>query len=425
MELRNQTETESPANGRKAWGYSQSFLVAAELLILGFALEVIFRGTPVHSPHMPYNLIILILFLGIIAVLHFFFRKNSFVRWLSSIPCSISAISVYAALVLLLGFIPQDKPAGRIIEMLGFTHMKNSWPFLIIQVYLLLSLGLVILRRATPFTRKNAGFLLNHLGLFIALVAGGLGSGDMQRLSVELFENGNFKNMAYSGQHKILALPFSMKLLEFKLTEYSPKLAIANARTGDLVNAQGEVLPMIEKGMHTKFMHWKINVKDMMPYALYSDSLGYYPSKEPGNAAVAYIEATNELTGDSVKGWLCNGGLRVNPRYINLPDSQLFFITSPEPKKFESKIVVKNKNGQLDTPTIEVNKPYKIREWTIYQESYDSTLGPASKTSVIEAVYDPWLPLVYVGIFLMLAGGVYLFWLGSDVRKEPGDETQS
>jgi hypothetical protein len=45
-------------------------------------------------------------------------------------------------------------------------------------------------------------------------------------------------------------------------------------------------------------------------------------------------------------------------------------------------------------------------------------MGEASKLSVIEAVYDPWLPIVYVGILLMIAGSLYIFWLGRNIRSE-------
>ena len=421
MDTANQPTREPQANPPMLWGYAQSFLIAGELLILGFALEVIFRGNGIHSPHMPYNLVILLVFVTLLLGMHKYFRKNMVVRWLSSVPCSVSAISVYALLVLLLGFIPQDKPAGKLIDMLGFTHMKNSWPFLLIQVYLLLSLGLVVLKRAIPFSTKNLGFLLNHLGLWMVLVAGGLGSGDMQRLSLELIVNGNYKNLAYQGEHHIMVLPFSLQLLDFKLTQYNPKIAIADSRSGDVISKSGDVLPPIEKGMVLHLHHWTILVKEVLPYALHSDSLGYFPSNDPGNAAAAYVEGRNNLNSDSIKGWLCSGSIRLNPQYIQLPDSQLLFITNPDPKKFESKVVVMMKNGHTDTTILEVNKPHKVREWTLYQLSYDAQMGPASQTSVIEAVYDPWLPVVYVGIFLMLGGGIYLFWLGRGAQKEQNE----
>ena len=43
--------TEKNTSARKAWGYSESFMIAFELLIIGFGLEVIAGGRGI-SPHI-------------------------------------------------------------------------------------------------------------------------------------------------------------------------------------------------------------------------------------------------------------------------------------------------------------------------------------------------------------------------------------
>jgi len=53
-----------------------------------------------------------------------------------------------------------------------------------------------------------------------------------------------------------------------------------------------------------------------------------------------------------------------------------------------------------------------IKGWKIYQVSYDQSKGKWSSLSILEAVNDPWLPAVYTGFFMMMAGAVLLFWLG-------------
>jgi len=68
---------------------------------------------------------------------------------------------------------------------------------------------------------------------------------------------------------------------------------------------------------------------------------------------------------------------------------------------------------------LQVNKPFKVDDWKIYQLSYDSNLGRWSDVSVIELIRDPWLPVVYTGIFLMLAGSVYMFWMGTKKQSLP------
>jgi ResB-like family len=402
---------------RKAWGYAESFMIAFELLILGFAIEVLSGGNGLSSPRMPYNLIVLFAYVILTVVLHIYYRQNRIVKWLSSVPASISAISVYALLVLLLGFIPQGKSMHKIFELLGFNHLKNSWPFILIEIYVISSLGLVILRRTLPLSGRNIGFFLNHFGLWLTLVTAGLGSGDLKRLSLDLFVKGDFTNLASDGKREIYSLPFSMKLLDFQIFYYNPKIAIADSKSGEIIRQHGEVLPLIEKGKELKMEDWNIKVTQLIPYALKSDT-GYYASNEPGTAAAAYIIATKAHSRDSVKGWLCSGSMRSDPKYIYINRDQILFISAPEPKKFQSKVVIKNLAGNSDTIMLEVNKPHSEKGWKLYQMSYDETMGKDSQVSIIEAVHDPWLPVVYVGVFCLIAGSLYLFWKGGTVRAE-------
>ena len=81
-------------------------------------------------------------------------------------------------MVLLLGFIPQGKEElPGIVHLLGLSHVKQSWVFMLSGLYFLVCLGFVTLRRSRPLTRKNLGFLMNHGGLWIAVAAGSLGAG--------------------------------------------------------------------------------------------------------------------------------------------------------------------------------------------------------------------------------------------------------
>ena len=81
----------------------------------------------------------------------------------------------------------------------------------------------------------------------------------------------------------------------------------------------------------------------------------------------------------------------------------------PEPKRFASEVTVYTKEGERTDALIEVNKPLSIGGWKIYQLSYDETKGKWSRTSIFELVRDPWLPVVYAGILMMLLGSVCLF----------------
>jgi hypothetical protein len=400
-----------------SWGYSESFFVAFEIVIFGFIAEIFLKGRSVKTPQFSLNLYIALALMGTLAFIHFRYRHKALVKWLSSIPCSVSAISIYALLVLFLGFIPQQEEQAGWLQITGLSHLKNSWPFLFIQVYLLVPLGLVILRRGIPFKMKNLGFLLNHAGLWIILVAAGLGSGDLKRITMDLYEGQDFNNNGIlTGQNRY-AMPFDMKLLDFDISLYNPKIAVADGYTGEIMQKHGETLPAISSGFETTLIDWGIRVKDYMPFAVKTDS-GYKPSDGPGSMAVAYVETVSRLSGDTVSGWVASGSPMFEPKSLNLSGSKLLILTEPEPQKFRSLLVLKDGRSIADTIKLEVNRPYRYRGWKLYQIGYDQALGKYSTLSVIEAVKDPWLPLVYTGIIMMLAGAVYIFWLGRGIRSE-------
>ncbi len=400
------------------WSYNESFIIAGTLIFLGFIIEIVFQELQIPGPHRPYNFIILFTSIVFLALVHLFFRKTAIVKWFSSIPCSISAIISFAALILLMGIIKQEGDGQpQWMRLLGLNHLKNSWPFFFIGVYLFASLGLVVLRHSFPLTRKNFGFLLNHFGLWLTLMAAVLGSGDLQRLKVNIFESKDFSDKGLETGHKIYNLPFALKLLDFKMETYNPKIVLSDTLGGSPKKQKGESLPVIEKSSEYKLNDYSIKVLDIIPSSARTDS-GYVPSNEPMAAAAALVHIKNLVTGDTLTNWICSGSMVMLPEYILLEKNLGLWLRSPEPKKFESVVVIKTRLGDLDTVTIEVNRPFKIGGWSIYQIGYDEKLGPASKLSIIEAVYDPWIKLVYTGIALMLAGALYLFWLGRGVKRD-------
>jgi cytochrome c biogenesis protein ResB len=86
------------------------------------------------------------------------------------------------------------------------------------------------------------------------------------------------------------------------------------------------------------------------------------------------------------------------------------------PRRFASDIQILTKTGKNIQTTVEVNKPVEVDDWKIYQYGYDTQMGAMSQYSILELVSDQWLPLVYTGIYMMLAGAVCMFILGGRKR---------
>ena len=100
------------------------------------------------------------------------------------------------------------------------------------------------------------------------------------------------------------------------------------------------------------------------------------------------------------------------PFAIELKDFIMETYDDGMPRRFASDIPIVTKTGEHIQTTVEVNKPVEVDGWKIYQYGYDTQMGAMSQTSILELVSDPWLPLVYTGIYMMLAGAVCLFAFG-------------
>ena len=400
------------------WRYRESFLVVLELMFLGLIFEVLTGGRGAPLLKWPVNAVVGAGILLLLFIIYYRYKSRPMVKWLSSVPAAISAISFFALVTLLLGFIRQDDAdANRYMSLLGLTHMKNSWLMMVSGMYFLTTLGLVALRRATPLRSKNLGFLLNHVGLWITIAAGYLGSGDLMRLDLTVWEGQPSTNRAMDKRtQQVHTLPFAVRLIDFNIEDYNPKLAIMDGRTGKISFEEGKSLPFVEKGLKTALMNWEVEVLEYEPATFRQDD-GYYKADSIGSAPAAYVRAVNRVSGEETKGWLSSGSFRVINQHMPLDNHKFLVMTIPEPEKYSSDILIVNDAQEARPLTLEVNKPFKYMGWKLYQLSYDERMGKWSRVSVIEAVRDPWLPLVYLGVFLLLAGALYLFWIGQDIKE--------
>ena len=106
------------------------------------------------------------------------------------------------------------------------------------------------------------------------------------------------------------------------------------------------------------------------------------------------------------------GTIREMPLAIELKKFIMETYDDGSPKRFASEIQILTKSGKNIEATIDVNKPIEVDGWKIYQYGYDTQMGAMSQTSILELVSDPWLPLVYTGIYMMLGGAVCMFLFG-------------
>lgn len=408
-------------NGEKRkhtfYEYRQGFTIALLVLVTGFVLEWVSGGKGIGLPSWPMNLYIGLSFAFILFFVHRFYRELDIVKMLSRVPVSISSIVLFTLLTLVMGLTKQNEPgAAKFMQLTGLSHLRNSYVFLLSGMYLLTSLGLVLFRRMHPFNYKNAGFLLNHLGLWIIVLAGSLGAGDLKRVNIMVHEQESVW-YGYGQNGYPVQLPFTIKLIDFDIDFFPPKLAFIENRTMTLSQDTEKKLPMIEKGIETQFGAWTVKVEEFMPFSR-RDSLGvYYTSEDTLSYPAAFLKIRNSKSGEEKSGWISTGNIRTEPQFLNAGEKHSFAMTIPEARRYSSLLEVIRDGHVSDTTLLVVNKPVKAGGYNLYQTSYDERMGKWSEYSVLEAVRDPWLPVIYTGIFMVILGSLYLFTIGKTPKK--------
>ncbi len=395
------------------WKYKESFTIAFIVIVVGFIIEY-FSGFSLSPPGWPVNILIILFFVLYIGFTYAFI-KHPVVRWFSSIPAAVAAILMFTVLVLIMGFVKQNDPeAAMWKQRLGLTEMVTNWAFILMTMFLLVILGFTIARRFLPLTTKNFAFFLNHAGLWIILAAGTLGSGDTQVLRMPINE-GQKTVHAFDKQGRIHTLPFALKLVNFEIHQYNPNILLLNHKTGKIVDDQQNHHFVIEEGNTGMIRNWEVKILKYYETSTKADS-GYIQGGSKGSAPVAQIAVTNTIDNTSQKGWISCGSFVIPPEFFALNDQLSLVMTVPEPRKYASEVEI-FKKSEIQKITIEVNKPYKVEGWKIYQIGYDEKRGRWSELSILELVRDPWLPFVYVGIFMVLSGTLYLLWMGKSVKS--------
>lgn len=385
-------------------GYQQSFLIVIVLLLTGFIVEFITPQNGIKIPGYPVNLVILAVFVVYILGLHFFWKSN-LKKWLSSVPATIGAITGYSILVLIMGFIPQtDIQSGSFIQLIGLTHLNKSWVFLFMSVYLLIILGFVILRRLKKFDFKNIAFFINHTGIWLVIVTASLGTGDLHRFTMPIQEQ-QINNLAYQNDTTIVEMPFAVELKSFEIQEYDPQLIFFNPYTKEIQNDHStDYFVELNKSISHEGKNYKI--AEYIRTATKVEN-GFIEKDTIGSEYAVLLEY------DSKKSWISSGSHIFPSTADKINKNLAVSLSLPQEKEYKSTINVYFPDGtKHENVELKVNKPFKIAGYKIYQQGFDNSKGKWSDVSILEIVRDPWLPVVYVGLIMLVIGSFMLFWLG-------------
>ena len=212
-----------------------------------------------------------------------------------------------------------------------------------------------------------------------------------------------------------------------------------NVKSAQLLDCKIEILKRIDNAMPVMLSKMVGKMPGGMMGNIRMDSLGqarnkdgYIASDATGTACAVLVKVTTGVnTNESsilgfgfhkrqqhtITGWITCGSYLFPYQSLKLDDGRRLVMPNREPRRFASLVDIYTQDGKNIHTEIEVNKPFTINGWKIYQLSYNEQMGKWSNLSIFELVTDPWMPVVYVGIFMLLFGAIGMF-LTASRKKE-------
>lgn len=439
----------------KPYTLKEGTAIVAGLLVTGGLLQVTLGPLEWGLFAWPANLITLILFVFLLIVAFLLRKRSYFCLFMSTMQAAIPAIAAAAILTLIMGVTKQVAEGKRPMDPVGLTKMLSFWPFILVYVWMTAILGEVTINQIARFSWRRFPTLVSHVGLFLILTCGTLGSADMLRVKMYC-ETGQPEWRGLDAFNNVHQLPVAIQLEKFTIDEYPPKLMLIDKtgrplpqdkpenllvdngmKSGQLLDCKIDILKRIDNAVPVMLSKMIGKMPEGMMGNIRMDSLGqarnkdgYIASDASGSACALLVRVTRGVNANGssdshlikgqkqvMTGWITSGSYLFPYQALRLKDGRMLAMPNREPRRFASLVNIYTQGGQNIQTEIEVNKPFTIEGWKIYQLSYNEQMGKWSNLSVFELVTDPWLPVVYIGIFMLLIGAVGMF-LTASRKKE-------
>lgn len=388
------------------WGYLESFFITIGLATTALGLDIIIPS-PVPLFEYPINLVTLFGLILLLILGYSFFKKTTIIRWLGSTPAAISTIILFSIVSLLIALIPQK--SGKYISF--FQSITSTKLYFISVFYFIVVLGFATIKRIIPFKKKNLAFIFNHLGLWIVIVTTHIGAGSIEKYTMYLHKNKKV-NQVFTHNGKTGKLPFYIKLNDFSIEEYAPKIAFINAKTGNYLKNKGKsAIFEISNNLEINIFDFKIKLLEYFPLAARFSSKKYKKVSHPEAAPAVLIEIRDKENKKLKQKWISCGSIMTPIESLLLTKEKAIVMTKPEVKTYISDVSIFRNKSLVEEAKILVNKPLSFGKWKIYQTGFDEKKGKFSEVSIVELVSDSWLPFVYFGAFLMLIGAFFMIRL--------------
>ena len=277
-----------------------------------------------------------------------------------------------------------------------------------------LALTLLLISAILTFRRllQIRGLFLIHIGCVLVLAGGIWGSQAGFKIRDSLFGTDTIRSgkmIVYKGmtdkaveteQGGTKLLPFSIKLVDFRLEYYRPGLLLIRTITGE---------------------GYKIPAEPGTKYDL-GDNLGSVEIVKKFDRFKLIFEGDKRIAIDDPNGrsnpaleilLIKSDGSRQTryaferfPGHVN-PNDNLTFSYRRMVRDFISDVEVIEDNKPVAKKSIEVNKPLRFEGYLFYQQGYDDQAG---RYTILSVTSDNGLGIVYLGYIILCAGVFWHFW---------------
>ena len=238
----------------KPWNMKEGFLIGGGLLFTGLLLQVAMGPFRWELFAWPVNLMVLILLLAAVGIMYALRKEFYAFEWMMHTGAAVPCLTYAVALTILMGLLPQVRMGG----MPWLSQMLRFWPFVLIWTWMMVISALAALNHLCRWKAREIPFILNHLGVVIAIVAATLGYADIQSLQMTVF-TGEAEWRAVDDEGSLQEPGLAIELHRFTMEEYAdgkPKRFASDifVYTEDGKTVQGTV----EVNKPLKVNGWKI-----------------------------------------------------------------------------------------------------------------------------------------------------------------------
>lgn len=399
----------------------EGFAISIGMMVTGLLLQFSMGAVEWSLLSWPVNFVVLVAFVVGAIMLYAMRSKVYALKFLATMYCAVPALVITSALTIIMGLTRQVADGQPAADWLGITRMLSFWPFVLLYVYVAVILSQVTIMQLFHFKWRKLPSLVSHLGLLITLLTATLGSADMQRLRMMVNKETPEWRVIDPSTGTMKELNIAIQLKEFTIDEYPPKLMFYDEVRGTMLPEGNPEVLLIDNAFKVgELQGWQIEVDEVLDEAqpvMNADSTSYVEWHQSGAVTALHVKATMPDGSRCVSGWITSGSYMFPYQLLPVTQHQSIVMAEREPQRYLSRVEIVTESGKHEEADILVNQPYSIGGWKIYQLNYDTTRGKWSEISVLELVRDPWLPYVYVGIYLMIAGAVLLLFTAQKSRE--------